>query len=187
MGADETFTVAINAESLRSRIAELGVEVSGDYAGRVPVMIGVLTGALPFLADLVRAIEIELEVDFLSLSRFGEGGRVRFALDTALPLAGRDVLIVEDIVDTGLTLNVLRRTLLMREVASIATIALIDKVSRRVVDVPVEYRGFEVGDEYLVGYGLDWEGFYRNLPDMYAILDMEGFGKSATGHPFGDQ
>jgi len=181
------FAVAVSAETLKSRIGELGAEIAADYADRVPLLLGVLTGALPFLADLIRSMDIEVEVDFLSLSRFGEGGRVRFSLDTALPLAGRHVLIVEDIVDTGLSLNVLRRTLQMREVASIATVALVDKASRRLVDVPVEYRGFEVGDEYLVGYGLDWGGYWRNLPDLYAILDMESFGKKPARLAFGDR
>ena len=104
------------------------------------------------------AIDIPLEVDFLGLSRFGEGGRIRIALDTAESVEGRDVVIVEDIIDTGLTLTVLRRMLEDRGAASVATAALVDKTRRRLVDVPIEYRGFEVGDEYLIGYGLDWKG-----------------------------
>jgi hypoxanthine phosphoribosyltransferase len=147
--------------------------MSHDYAGKDPVLVTVLVGALPFLADLVRAMTIPLEVDFLGLSRFGEGGRIRIALDTAESVEGRHVIVVEDIIDTGLTLTVLRRMLEDRGAASVATATLVDKTRRRLVDVPIEYRGFEVGDEYLVGYGLDWKGRYRNLESLWAVLDME--------------
>lgn len=171
----ELVTEVVGAVEIRERVAELGRAITDDYRGRSPVLVGVLVGSLWFLADLVRAIDLEVEVDFLLLNRFGEGGRIRIAADTATPLSGRDVIIVEDIVDTGLTLAVLRRMLADREVASLSTVALLDKVTRRLVDVPLEYRGFEVGDEFLVGYGLDYEGRYRNLPSLWAVLDLPAF------------
>ena len=163
---------------LRSRIGELGAQITTDYEGKSPILVAVLHGALPFLADLSRAIRTELEIDFLALSRFGEGGRVRIAMDTLSSLEGRHVIIIEDIVDTGLTLNVLRRMIEMREVASLATATLIDKSSRRLVETPLEYRGFEIGDEFLLGYGMDWEGLFRNLPSIWAVLDLAAFAEN---------
>lgn len=165
----------ITRPTINSRIGELGGQISADYAGRSPILVAVLHGALPFLADLVRAVDIQIDVDFLALSRFGEGGRVRIAMDTLTSLEGRDVIIVEDIVDTGLTLNVLRRMIETRDVASVTTATLIDKSSRRLVETPLEYRGFEVGDEFLLGYGMDWEGQFRNLPSIWTVLDLQAF------------
>lgn len=163
---------------LQSRIGELGAQITADYEGKSPILVAVLHGALPFLADLSRAIPTELDIDFLALSRFGEGGRVRIAMDTLSSLEGRHVIIIEDIVDTGLTLNVLRRMIEMREVASLATATLIDKASRRLVETPLEYRGFEIGDEFLLGYGMDWEGLFRNLPSIWAVLDLAAFAEN---------
>lgn len=168
----ERFTKVLAAEDIAARVSELGTALTEDYANTRPVVVGVLTGALWFLADLVRAVHLELDVDFLLLNRFGEGGRIRIHTDTALPLVDRDVILVEDIVDTGLSLTVLRRMLEERGVLSVRTVALLDKVTRRITDVPVEYRGFEVGDEFLLGFGLDHEGEYRNLRDIWAILDL---------------
>lgn len=162
----------ITEDEIRARVAELGSALTEDYSHTRPVVVGVLTGALWFVADLVRAMPIDLDVDFLLLNRFGEGGRIRIQTDTALPLVERHVILVEDIVDTGLSLTVLRRMLEERAVASVRTVALLDKVTRRITDVPVEYRGFEVGDEFLLGYGLDHEGEFRNLADIWAILDL---------------
>lgn len=171
--ATEAVTEVVQASEIAARVAELGAALSADYEGKDPFFVAVLVGSLPFLADLVRSVSVPLEIDFLGVSRFGEGGRIRIALDTDQPLAGRHVVIVEDIVDTGLTLTVLRRMLEDRGAASVATVALVDKVRRRLVDVPIEYRGFEVGDEYLIGYGLDWRGRYRNLGSLWAVLDLE--------------
>jgi hypoxanthine phosphoribosyltransferase len=139
------------------------------------VFVVVMTGSVPFAADLVRRVDLPSEVDFLVLNRFGEGGRIGIAMDLWTPVTDRDIVIVEDITDTGLTLSVLRRTLLDRGAASVATASLIDKTRRRVTEVPIEYRGFEIGDEYLVGYGMDWHGYYRNLRSIWAVLDMEAF------------
>lgn len=167
------FLEVVDAEALHRRIGELGSALGADYEGLNPVLVGVMNGALPFLADLIRSLSIDHEVDFLLLTRFGERGRVSLAMDTAISLEDRHVLIVEDIVDTGLTLSTLRRNLEVRRPASLKTVALLDKVARRIVDVPVEYRGFEIGDEFLLGYGLDWEGRYRNLPGLWAVMDMD--------------
>ncbi len=169
---NDAFVEVVTESDLARRISQLGAELTEDYRGREPVMLGVLMGCLPFLADLVRATDLELEVDVLSLTRFGHDGRVSIMLDAAVPLAGRDVIIVEDIVDTGLTLTALRRALELRDVTSLATVALLDKAPRRIVDVPLEYRGFEVGDEFLLGYGLDWEGKFRNLRSLWAVMDL---------------
>ncbi len=160
---------------LAARCVELGAEIARDLADRHPIFVGILNGAVPFLADLVRHIPGEAEVDFLSLTRFGESGRVQISFDTETPLVGRHVVLVEDIVDTGLTLSALRGFMETRQVASVSTVTLIDKVTRRLVDVPLEYRGFEVGDEFLIGYGMDWEGLYRNIASIWAVLDLGEF------------
>jgi hypoxanthine phosphoribosyltransferase len=166
------FVEVASAGDLARRVAELGQEISEDYAGREPVMIGVLNGCVPFFADLVRAMSIDLAVDFLSLTRFDGSGRVGMALDAGVPLGGRDVILVEDIVDTGLTLVTLRKMLELHGLASLATVALLDKAPRRIVEVPLEYRGFEVGDEFLIGYGLDWNHLYRNARSLWAVMDL---------------
>ena len=166
---------AIPESEIQSRVAELGRAISLDYAGRDPLFVVVMTGSVPFAADLVRQVDVPSEVDFLVLNRFGEGGRIGIAMDLWTPVVDRDVVIIEDITDTGLTLSVLRKTILNRGARSVATASLIDKTRRRVTEVPIEYRGFEVGDEYLVGYGMDWHGYYRNLRSIWAVLDMEAF------------
>ncbi len=175
MGVSGVVAEVVAADTVTSRVAQLGEEIASDFEGRTPIVVGVLNAALLFLADLVRALPIAHEVEFLSVSRFGEGGRVRIAMDTSVSLEGRHVLLVEDLVDTGLTLSFLRDLLGTRQVASISTVTLIDKAPRRIVDVPLEYRGFEVGEEFLLGYGLDYGGRYRNLPSLWAVLDFAAF------------
>lgn len=165
----------VDEESIQRRVAELGAAIADDFAGRDPVLLGVLNGAVPFLADLSRHLDPEIEIDFLSLTRFGAEGRVGIKVDTATPISGRDVIIVEDIVDTGLTLSYLLGLLETREPATLTTATLVDKTTRRIVDVDLGYRGFEVGDEFLLGYGLDWEGRYRNLRSLWAVLDLAEF------------
>lgn len=174
-GTAGVMTEVVPAAAIAARIAELGTAIRHDYAGKDPVLLGVLKGAVPFLADLGRRLPPQIDIDFLSLTRFGSEGRVGIAVDSATSLAGRHVLLVEDIVDTGLTLSYLLGLLETREPASLATAALLDKRTRRIVDVPLRYRGFEVGDEFLLGYGLDWEGRYRNLPGLWAVLDLAAF------------
>jgi hypoxanthine phosphoribosyltransferase len=164
---------AIPEQDLRSRVVELGQAISYDYQDRDPLFVVMLKGAVPFAADLVRAVESSIEIDFLGLNRFGESGRIAIAVDLSTPVLNRNVVIVDDIIDTGLTLTVLRKMMIDRGAASVATAALLDKTRRRVSDVPIEYRGFEVGDEFLLGYGLDWQGYYRNLRSIWAVLDME--------------
>ena len=158
---------------LLSRVAEMGEAITHDFSGRDPLFLVMLFGSVQFAADLVRSVDLPAEVDFMGLNRFGESGRIGVTLDSSTPILDRNVVIVEDIVDTGLTLTVLRRMIADRGAASVSTAALLDKARRRVADVPVEYRGFEVGDEFLVGYGLDWQGYYRNLKSIWAVLDME--------------
>jgi hypoxanthine phosphoribosyltransferase len=168
-------TEVISKRDLHSRTAELGQAITRDYEGRDPLFIVVLNGSVPFAADLVRSVETDCEVDFLGLNRFGESGRIGIAMDLMTTVFDRHVVIVEDIVDTGLTLNVLRRMMTDRGASSVSTATLLDKTRRRVADVPIEYRGFEVGDEFLIGYGLDWEGRYRNLRSIWAVMDIEAF------------
>jgi hypoxanthine phosphoribosyltransferase len=163
----------ISENDVKSRVTELGEAINRDYDGRNPLFLVILVGSVPFGADLVRSVAMNAEVDFLGLNRFGEGGRIGVTLDTSTPLFDRNVIIVEDIIDTGLTLTTLRKMMMDRGAASVSTAALLDKTRRRLTDVPIEYRGFEVGDEFLVGYGLDWQGLYRNLRSIWAVLDME--------------
>jgi hypoxanthine phosphoribosyltransferase len=160
---------------LLSRVGELGEAITTDYLGRDPLFVIMLNGSVPFGADLVRRVDLPAEVDFLGLNRYGGGGKIGIAMDLSTPVLDRNVILVEDIIDTGLTLTVLRRMMMDRGAASVSTVALLDKTRRRVTEVPVEYRGFEVGDEYLIGYGLDWQGLYRNLNSIWAVLDPEVF------------
>lgn len=168
-------TEVISAEDLSSRVGELGTAITTDYLGRDPLFVVVLKGSFPFAADLVRSVDIPSEVDFMLLNRYGGGGRVGIAMDLSVPVFDRHVVIVEDVIDTGLTLKVLRNMMDDRGAASVATVGLFDKARRRLADVAIEYRGFEVGDEYLVGYGLDWKGLYRNLDSIWAFLDNDAF------------
>lgn len=169
------FVEVVSEEALQRRVGELAAEIGDAYRDRDPVLVGVLAGSTPFLADLIRGMDIKLSIDFLALTRFGEEGKVSIAMDTLEPLAERNVILVEDIVDTGLTLAAVRRLLEARGLASLAVVTLLDKAPRRIIDVPLEYRGFEVGDEFLLGYGLDWEGKYRNLRSLWAVLDIGEF------------
>ena len=187
-GPAGVMTEVVSATAIAARIAEMGAALAADYAGKEPVLLGVLKGAVPFLADLGRRLPPNLDIDFLSLTRFGSEGRVGISMDSATSIAGRRVVLVEDIVDTGLTLSYLLGLLETHEPASLATATLLDKRTRRIVDVPLRYRGFEVGDEFLLGYGLDWEGRYRNLPGLWAVLDLAAFRldpEAATRGAFG--
>lgn len=168
----EPFVEVIEVSTLVERVTQLGSEISAELGDDEPVVIGILKGSVPFLRDLARHLPVRSEIEFLALTRFGHEGRVSIAMDTSIPLDGRSILLVEDIVDTGLTLSTLRKMLLARGATEVRTAALIDKVQRRIVDVPVDYAGFEVGDEYLIGYGMDWEGRYRNLRSIWAVLDL---------------
>jgi hypoxanthine phosphoribosyltransferase len=166
--------VLISEAELKARIAELGQDLARDFARASPILVGVLQGAFLFMADLVRATPIDLTTDFIGVSSYGGGsrssGHVRILSDLSMPIEGRDVVIVEDIVDTGLTLTYLKRTLDARHPRSLRVCVLVDKIERRKVDVAVDYVGFTIPNVYVVGYGFDHDGLYRNLPYV-AVLD----------------
>lgn len=165
--------VMLGADEVAERVAALGREITEDYVGRDLVLITVLRGGVYFLADLCRHIDLHHTVDFMAVSSYGPGaaGSVRITKDLDDPIEGRDVLMIEDIIDTGLTLNYLLRVMRARKPASLAVCTLLDKDVRRLVDLPIEYRGFAVPDRFLVGYGLDLEGVWRNLPYIATLHD----------------
>jgi hypoxanthine phosphoribosyltransferase len=180
MVSDGVARVVYGEEAIQSHIARLGERISTDYAGKDPMLVGVLTGVVLFMADLLRAIRIPVGVDFMAISQYGGGGAgstgstgtVRITKDLDHAITGRHVLFVEDVIDTGLTLNYLLRTLRTREPASLKVCVLFDRPYRRLIDVPLAYPGLELPDEFVVGYGLDAQGFYRNLPYV-ALLKPE--------------
>ena len=153
--------------TLQNRIKELGAQITEDYRGKDLVLVAILKGSFPFLADLCREIALPLSVEFLGLSSYGEGtqstGVVRITQDLSKPIDGKDVLIIEDIIDTGLTMRYLLDNLGTRRPASLKNCTLLHKPSGMKIDVPVDYAGFTIPDEFVVGYGLDYEGLYRNL------------------------
>ena len=167
--------VLIEEDALQARIAELGREISDDYRGRDLLLIGVLKGAVFFMADLMRRIEIPCEVDFMAISSYGAGvdssGVVRILKDLDVPIEGRNVLVVEDIIDSGLTLSYLLRNLEAREPASLEICALLTKPARREIDIECRYIGFEIPNRFVIGYGLDFAERYRNLPFVAVIRD----------------
>jgi hypoxanthine phosphoribosyltransferase len=168
--------VVVGREDIRRRIEELGRTITGDYEGREPVLISVLKGGSMFLADLIRKIALPVAIDYMSISRYGGAaesmGRVRIVKDLEQDIGGRDVIVVEDIVDTGLTLSYLLSVLGSREPASLQVCALLDKSARRIAPLEVRYVGFDCPDVFVVGYGLDFQERYRNLPDILAIEDL---------------
>jgi hypoxanthine phosphoribosyltransferase len=166
--------VLIDDVTLAARVAELGAEVSADYVGRDLLLIGVLKGAVFFMADLMRHLTVPCEVDFMAISSYGDAtdssGIVRILKDLDINIEGRDVLVVEDIIDSGLTLSYLMRNLESREPGSLEVCALLTKPERREIDIPVRYVGFEIPNKFVVGYGLDFAERYRNLPYV-GVLD----------------
>ena len=166
--------VLIEEDRLQARIQELGREITADYSGRELLLVGVLKGAVFFMADLMRSITVPCEIDFMAISSYGDGtdssGVVRILKDLDINIEGRDVLVVEDIVDSGLTLSYLMRNLEAREPASLEICALLTKPERREIEVPVKYVGFEIPDRFVIGYGLDFAERYRNLPYV-GVLD----------------
>ena len=172
--------ILLTEAQIQSRVAELGAQVSGDYAGRALTLVSVLKGSLPFMADLMRAIEIPVTIDLMEVSSYGgatteSSGLVRILKDLSSTIAGKDVLIVEDIIDTGLTLNYLVRYLRGKKPASLRIVTLLDKPARRLVEIDVDYIGFTIPDQFVVGYGLDYGELYRNLrfvgvlkPEVYS-------------------
>lgn len=172
----ELAQILLSAEQIQARVAELGAAVRRDYDGLCPLLVGVLKGSVVFLADLLRHIDIPVEVDFVAAESYGSSaqssGTIRVRLEPAIDVADRHVLVVEDIVDTGLTLSKLLDRLRSHKPASLRVCALLDKPTRRKVDVQSDYVGFEIADEFVVGYGLDYAEKYRNLP-FVAILKRE--------------
>jgi len=159
--------VLIGESSVRDRVGALGAEISADYAGRDLLLVGVLKGAVFFMADLMRELSIQCEIDFMAISSYGaatdSSGVVRILKDLDINIAGRDVLVVEDIIDSGLTLSYLMRNLQARKPASLEVCALLTKPARREIEIPVRYVGFEIPNKFVIGYGLDFAERYRNL------------------------
>jgi hypoxanthine phosphoribosyltransferase len=165
--------ILVQPDQLKRRVRELGEQISTDYADRNPLLIGVLKGAIFFLSDLMREISCPCELDFMAISSYGSStassGVVRILKDLDAPIEGRHVLIVEDIVDSGLTLQYLMRNLTARKPASLEVCALLTKPERRKIDLPTRYLGFEIPDRFVIGYGLDHAERYRNLPYVAAL------------------
>ena len=177
--------ILVQQDELAHRVRALGAEISADYAGREPLLVCVLKGAVFFLSDLMRVLEVPCQVDFMAVASYGSqtetSGVVRILKDLDAPIAGRDVLIVEDIVDSGLTLQYLLRALRAREPASVEVCALLTKPERRKVELPIRYVGFEIPNRFAVGYGLDHAERFRNLPYVAALEDRSDVRDSATG------
>jgi len=163
---------------IRARVKELAAQISIDYSDREPVFLGVLNGAVFFFADLVREIAIPLKIDFIIAASYGSGmsssGSVELTKDFKIPIEDKDVILVEDIVDSGLTVTKILKMLRERGPVSIKVCALIDKLERRSMDIVIDYRGFQVKEGFLIGYGLDYNEQYRYLPDIYTIKIIEG-------------
>lgn len=172
--------VLFSAEAIAAKVTQMGAALAAHYHGKNPLVVGILNGSFPFMADLVRAMDIELEVDFMAVSSYGAGtkssGVVRFIKDLEEPIEGRHVLLVEDIVDTGLTLRYLTEALWTRKPASIEVCALLDKQEKRTQNIEVQWAGFVCPDAFVVGYGLDYAGKYRNLPYV-GVLDPSVYAK----------
>lgn len=172
---DTSGAVLLDSGTIHKRVHELGAQITKDYQGKIPHLIAILKGACIFHADLVRAINLNLSMDFIAVASYGESaktsGEVRLLKDLDESVDGRDVLLVEDILDTGLTVHYILKNLESRGARSLKVITLLNKPSRRQVDVPVDYVGFDIPDHFVVGYGLDYNQRYRNLPDI-CILSL---------------
>ncbi|HIT78548.1 MAG TPA: hypoxanthine phosphoribosyltransferase [Candidatus Limihabitans stercoravium] len=165
----------VSEQQIKQRIAELGKQITADYKGRRPIVIGVLKGAWIYLADLLREVDLDVDVDFMSVSSYGSGtstsGTITIVKDLSVDVTGRDVLIVEDIVDSGLTLARLKDLMRDRNAKSVEISTLLSKPSRRKVEVDVKYIGFEIPDEFVIGYGLDFDEKYRTLRDICVLAE----------------
>ncbi len=173
--------VLLTEDAIRAKVEELGRLISADYAGRALTLVSVLKGSLPFMADLMRQIDLPLRIDLMEVSSYGgtateSSGLVRIIKDLSQSIDGEDVLLVEDIIDTGLTLNYLVRYLRGKNPASLRICTLLDKPARRLVEIPVDYRGYEIPDQFVVGYGLDYSERYRNLR-FVGVLRPEVYGE----------
>ncbi|MBR1675885.1 MAG: hypoxanthine phosphoribosyltransferase [Clostridia bacterium] len=180
MYEDTIERVLLSEEQLDKRIAEMAVQIDRDYEGKKPLMVAILKGSIMFFTDLIRKMKINLEIDFMAISSYGHGvkssGEVKMIKDLDRKVEGKDIIIVEDIIDSGYTMKYLKNMLEARKPNSIKICTLLDKPSRRETDVQVDYRGFEVENEFVVGYGLDYAGLYRNIP-FVGILKREIYEK----------
>jgi hypoxanthine phosphoribosyltransferase len=178
---DDVEEILLTEEQIQARVAELGQQLAADYEGRFPVLVSVLKGSIVFLADLVRSTPVPLSIDLMELSSYGAStetsGQVRILKDLSGPIEGRDVIVVEDIIDTGLTLNYLLKYLHDRGPASVRICCLLDKPARRLADIEIDYRGFTIADRFVIGYGLDYDERYRNLPYV-GVLRPSVYGAS---------
>lgn len=179
--ASDIQKIFVSSEMIQQRVSELGNMISNDYKGKKPILVGALRGVVCFMADLIRAISIPLEVDFIAISSYSteerDRGVVRVMKDLDLSITGRHVLFVEDVIDTGLTLNYLVTSLQARQPASIQVCALFNKTTHRLIDIPLKYKGFDLPDYFVVGYGLDHHELYRNLPYVGILKPEALFGK----------
>ncbi|MDQ2941304.1 MAG: hypoxanthine phosphoribosyltransferase [Chloroflexota bacterium] len=181
---DDVEEILLSADEISTRVAELGAQLAADYAGRTPVLVSVLKGSIMFLADLIRAMDVSLNVDLMEVSSYGSAtessGQVRILKDLSSSIEGRDVVVVEDIIDTGLTLNYLLRYLGERNPASVRVCCLLDKPARRLAEIEIDYRGFSIPDRFVIGYGLDYDERYRNLPYI-GVLRGSVYGAGRAG------
>ena len=167
--------VLYTKEEIAERVARLAQQISTDYQGKCPLLVGILKGSFVFMADLIRLLQIPVEIDFISLSSYGSAkitsGKVKVVQGLRFPVKGRDVLVIEDIVDTGLTVGFFMDYLRKKKPSSLKLCALFDKPSRRQTPISIDYIGFTVPDKFLVGYGLDYNERFRNLPDLCVLED----------------
>ena len=171
--AGEILEILFAEEQIRARVRDLAREITKDYAGRQLVLVSILRGSVFFATDMARHIDLPLSMDFLSISSYGEDneGVVRITKDLEENIAGKDVLVIEDIVDTGFTLKYLLRTLGSRNPKSLEVCALLDRRARRIIEMDLRYIGFEIPDKFVVGYGLDYDGLGRNIPEIFKLIE----------------
>ena len=173
----EKMEILIDKEKIEEKVKHLATAVSFDCAGKQPLLVCVLKGAVIFLSDFMRHLQIPVEIDFMAVSSYGDStetsGVVRILKDLDTSIENKDVIIVEDIIDTGLTLSYLQENLLSRNPNSVKIVTLLDKPQRRIADIEPEYKGFTIPDEFVVGYGLDFKERYRNLPDICILLEFD--------------
>lgn len=180
--AGEAIGLVLTPDEIERRVDQLAGQITRDYAGRSPILIGVLKGSAFFLADLVRRIDLPLRLDFIAITSYGEGahsGVVRILKDLSMSIEDEDVILVEDIIDTGLTVTYLMATLQARRPRSLEVCGLLDKSVRRIIEVPLKYKGFDIPDEFVIGYGLDFQGRYRNLRGIIGVRDMDALNADA--------
>ena len=182
---DDVEEVLLTQEQISQRVAELGQQLAADYVGRFPVLVSVLKGSFIFLSDLIRSMPVPLSIDLMELSSYGasteSSGQVRILKDLSGPISGRDVIVVEDIIDTGLTLNYLLHYLRDRSPSSVTICCLLDKPARRLAEMQIDYRGFTIPDRFVIGYGLDYDERYRNLPYIGVLKPSVSGGSPPEG------